>query len=44
MKTLVPYLTFGGNCREAFEFYKVCLLKWRNYRHANFRGSQNASG
>jgi PhnB protein len=25
MKTLVPYLTFAGNCREAFEFYKVCL-------------------
>lgn len=25
MKTLVPYLTFAGNCRDAFEFYKVCL-------------------
>ena len=22
---LNPYLTFGGNCREAFEFYKECL-------------------
>jgi PhnB protein len=25
MKTLVPYFTFAGNCREAFEFYKECL-------------------
>jgi PhnB protein len=22
MKTLNPYLTFNGNCKEAFEFYK----------------------
>jgi PhnB protein len=25
MKTLVPYLTFAGNCREAFEFYRDTL-------------------
>jgi PhnB protein len=25
MKTLIPYLTFAGNCREAFEFYKEVL-------------------
>ena len=25
MKTIVPYLTFTGNCREAFEFYKECV-------------------
>lgn len=25
MKTLNSYLTFGGNCREAMEFYKACL-------------------
>ncbi len=25
MKTLVPYLTFAGNCRQALEFYKECL-------------------
>ena len=25
MKTLIPYLTFAGNCQEAFEFYKEVL-------------------
>ncbi len=25
MKTLVPYLFFAGNCREAMNFYKDCL-------------------
>jgi PhnB protein len=25
MKSLVPYFTFAGNCREAFEFYRECL-------------------
>jgi PhnB protein len=25
MKSLVPYLTFGKNCREAMEFYHDCL-------------------
>jgi PhnB protein len=25
MKTLNPYITFSGNCREAMEFYQECL-------------------
>jgi PhnB protein len=25
MKTLYPYITFDGNCREAMEFYRECL-------------------
>ena len=25
MKTIHPYLTFNGNCREAMVFYKKCL-------------------
>lgn len=25
MKSLVPYLIFGKNCREAMEFYRDCL-------------------
>jgi PhnB protein len=25
MKTINPYLTFNGNCREAMEFYRECL-------------------
>jgi PhnB protein len=25
MSQITPYLTFGGNCREAFEFYKSCF-------------------
>jgi len=25
MKTLIPYLTFAGNCREAVEYYKEVL-------------------
>jgi PhnB protein len=25
MKSLVPYFTFAGNCREAMNFYKECL-------------------
>ncbi|MGH2612263.1 MAG: VOC family protein, partial [Rhabdochlamydiaceae bacterium] len=25
MKTLSPYITFDGNCREAMEFYHGCL-------------------
>ena len=25
MKTLNPYITFNGNCREAMEFYHRCL-------------------
>lgn len=25
MKNLVPYLTFGNNCKEAMEFYRDCL-------------------
>lgn len=25
MKTIAPYLTFNGNCREAMKFYQKCL-------------------
>lgn len=25
MKSMNPYLIFGGNCRQAVEFYKKCL-------------------
>ncbi|MCU0495318.1 MAG: VOC family protein [Chloroflexaceae bacterium] len=25
MKTLIPYLNFGGRCREAMTFYKGCF-------------------
>lgn len=25
MKTLHPYITFNGNCREAMEFYHQCM-------------------
>lgn len=25
MKTLIPYLIFNGNCREAMNFYKQCF-------------------
>jgi PhnB protein len=25
MKTIVPYLTFAGNCREAMNYYKECF-------------------
>lgn len=25
MKNMNPYLTFAGNCREAMEFYQLCL-------------------
>lgn len=42
MQTLVPYLFFNGNCREAMNFYKDCFggkLELMTYAEAPDEGS-----
>jgi PhnB protein len=43
MKTLVPYFTFAGNCREAMQFYKQCLngeiVQMQTFEEAKYQTS-----
>ena len=48
MKTLNPYLTFAGNCREAMNFYRDCLngeiTQIQTFEEAKFEVDEKLKG